>query len=138
MSGKRPITGDQSLPVKSELLLYQTEDGETRIEVRLQDETVWMTQAAMAELYQTTPQNITTHLKAIYGEGELDESATCKEYLQVQQEGSRRVSRARKFYSLPAIIAVGYRVRSHPGHSVPPLGHRAFERVSGQGLYHGR
>ena len=115
MSEKNTETGDQSLPVKSELLLYQTEEGETRIEVRLQDETVWMTQAAMAELYQTTPQNITTHLKAIYGESELGEGATCKEYLQVQQEGSRRVSRARKFYSLPAIIAVGYRVRSLRG-----------------------
>ncbi|MBN1930208.1 MAG: virulence RhuM family protein [Desulfobacterales bacterium] len=74
-----------------------------------------MTQAAMAELYQTTPQNITTHLKAIYKEQELEESSTCKEYLQVQQEGSRRVSRSRRFYSLPAIIAVGYRVRSHRG-----------------------
>ena len=93
MSGKNTDTGDQALPVKSEFLLYQTEDGETRIEVRLQqDETVWMTQAAMAELYQTTPQNITTHLKAIYKEGELSESATCKEYLQVQQERRGQVS----------------------------------------------
>jgi hypothetical protein len=115
MSGKKSNTRDQYLPVKSEFLLYQTEDGETRIEVRLQDETVWMTQAAMAELYQTTPQNITTHLKAIYGEGELEEAATCKEYLQVQPEGLRTVSRERKFYSLPAIIAVGYRVRSFRG-----------------------
>ena len=106
---------DTHLPEQSRLLLYQTEDGQTRIEVRLQDETVWMTQAAIAELYQTTTQNITIHLKAIYREGELDESATCKEYLQVQQEGKRRVSRSRKFYNLPAILAVGYRVRSHRG-----------------------
>jgi len=105
----------QSLPVQSRFLLYQTEDGRTRIEVRLQDETVWMTQAAMAELYQITPQNITTHLRAIYRDGEMEESATCKEYLQVQREGSRKVSRTRKFYNLPAIIAVGYRVRSHRG-----------------------
>ena len=112
MSRKKKANEDQALPAKSEILLYQTEGGQTRIEVRLQDETVWMTQATMAELYQTTPQNITTHLKAIYEEGELDASATCKEYLQVQREGSRRVSRTRKFYSLPAIIAVGYRVRS--------------------------
>ena len=109
------IRKDQTLPVQSEILLYQTEDGQTRIEVPLQDETVWMTQAAMAELYQTTAQNITTHLKAIFKEGELDESATCKEYLQVQKEGARRVSRNRKVYNLPAIIAVGYRVRSHRG-----------------------
>lgn len=72
------------MPVRSEFLLYQTEDGETRIEVRLQGETVWMTQAAMADLYQTTPQNSTTLLKAIYREKELEEKATCKEYLQVQ------------------------------------------------------
>jgi hypothetical protein len=115
MSGKQTGIGDQTLPTKSKFLLYQTEDGQTRIEVRLQNETVWMTQATMAELYQTTPQNVTIHLKAIYAEGELEESATCKEYLQVQKEGSRRVSRARKFYSLAAIIAVGYRIKSHRG-----------------------
>lgn len=115
MSEENAVTGDQSLPEKSEFLLYQTEDGQTRIEVRLQNETVWMTQGTMAELYQTTPQNITIHLKAIYAEGELKEPATCKEYLQVQKEGSRKVSRARKFYSLPAIIAVGYRVKSSRG-----------------------
>jgi len=115
MSRKKTTNEDRTLPVQGQFLLYQTEDGRTRIEVRLQDETVWMTQAAMAELYQTTPQNITTHLKAIYKEGELDVSATCKEYLQVQPEGSRWVSRTRKFYSLPAIIAVGYRVRSLRG-----------------------
>jgi hypothetical protein len=103
------------LPVQSQLLLYRTEDGRARVEVRLQDETVWMTQAAIAELYQTTPQNITLHLKAIYQEGELDAQATCKEFLQVRSEGSRRVSRNRKFYNLPAIIAVGYRVRSPRG-----------------------
>ena len=115
MSRKKADNEDQNLTVQSQFLLYQTENGRTRIEVRLQDETVWMNQAAMAELYQTTPQNITIHLKAIYKEVELEESATCKEYLQVQSEGSRRVSRTRKFYSLPAIIAVGYRVRSLRG-----------------------
>jgi len=115
MSRKKTPNEDQSLPVQSQFLLYQTEDGQTRIEVRLQDEPVWMTQAAMADLYQTTPQNITAHLKAIYWEGELDEAATCKEHLQVQQEGSRKVSRTRKFYDLPVIVAVGYRVRSLRG-----------------------
>jgi hypothetical protein len=105
----------EHLPAKSDLILYRIEDGRTRIEVRLTDETVWMTQALMAQLYQTTPQNITLHLKAIYEEAELDETATCKEFLQVQQEGSRRVSRARKFYNLQAILAVGYRVRSSRG-----------------------
>jgi hypothetical protein len=99
----------------SRFLLYQTEDGKTRIEVRLEHESVWMTQAMMAELYQTTPQNITLHIKAIYQEGEQEEAATCKEYLQVQPEGARKVSRSRKFYNLPIILAVGYRVRSHRG-----------------------
>ena len=100
---------------QGEVVLYQTEDGATRIEVRMEGETVWMTQGNMAELYQTTPQNITLHLKAIYKEGELAEGTTCKEFLQVQNEGAREVSRTRKFYSLPAILAVGYRVRSHRG-----------------------
>ena len=105
----------EHLPAPSDLILYRTEDGRTRIEVRLTDETVWMTQAAMAELYQTTPQNITLHLKAIFDEGEQAEAATCKEFLQVQKEGSRRVSRTRKFYNLQAILSVGYRVRSQRG-----------------------
>lgn len=115
MSGKKNLDEGQTLPVQSRLLLYQTEDGHTRVEVRLHDETVWMTQAAMAELYQTTPQNITIHMKAIYHEGELNASSTCKEFLQVQPEGSRKISRSRKFYNLTAIIAVGYRVRSPRG-----------------------
>ena len=100
---------------RGEILFYQTEDGRTRVECRFEQETLWLTQAAMAELFQTTPQNITRHLKAIYGEGELSEEATCKQYLQVQMEGRRKVSRKRKFYNLEAILAVGYRVRSHRG-----------------------
>ena len=76
----------------SELLIYQTEDGRTRIQVRLEDETVWLTQADMAQLFQTTPQNITLHLKNIFQEGELDETATCKDFLQVQPEGGRQIS----------------------------------------------
>lgn len=102
-------------PEKSEMILYKTEDGKIKLEVRLENENMWLTQAAMAELFQTTPQNITLHLKAIYAEGELSEGATCKDYLQVQNEGKRQVSRARKFYNLPAIIAVGYRVNSVRG-----------------------
>jgi hypothetical protein len=78
---------------RSEIVLYQLEDGQARIEVRLEEESVWLTQAAMAELFQSTPQNITVHLKNIYDEGELSESATCKDYLQVQKEGSRLVER---------------------------------------------
>jgi hypothetical protein len=96
-------------------LLYQTEDGHTRVEVRFENETVWLTQAALAGLYQSTPQNITQHIAAIYEEGELKEAATCKPYLQVRQEGARAVERKLKHYSLPMILAVGYRVRSHRG-----------------------
>jgi hypothetical protein len=100
---------------KGELILYQTEDGRTRIECRFEGETVWLTQALMAELFQTTPQNITQHLREIYTEGELDEEATCKPFLQVRTEGARQVSRSLRFYTLDAILAVGFRVRSHRG-----------------------
>jgi hypothetical protein len=98
-----------------ELLFFQSEDGVTRVECRFVEDSIWLTQSWMAELYQTTPQNITTHIKAIYDEGEVDPEATCKEYLQVQNEGGRDVERMRKFYSLPTILAVGYRVRSVRG-----------------------
>lgn len=102
-------------PPGGEILLYQAEDGRTRIECRFQDETLWLTQAQLAELFQTTPQNITLHLKAIYAEGELAEPATCKAYLQVRREGAREVTRRLRYYSLEAILAVGYRVRSPRG-----------------------
>ena len=99
----------------SSLILYQTEDGRTRIQCRFEDETIWLTQAQIAELFQTTPQNITLHLKAIFDESELTEVATCKEYLQVRSEGGREVSRQLRHYRLEAILAVGFRVRSHRG-----------------------
>jgi hypothetical protein len=79
------------------------------------DDSVWLTQAAIAELFETTPQNITLHIGAIYEEGELGEDSTCKEYLQVRQEGSRQVSRRLKHYNLKLVLAVGYRVRSPRG-----------------------
>ena len=97
------MTKHPAKPRRSEIILYQTEDGKTRLRVRLENETVWLTQAAMAELFQTTPQNITLHLRNIYEEGELAESGTCKDFLQVQDEGSRRVHRSRKFYNLDEI-----------------------------------
>ena len=106
---------DGSRPPGGELVLYRTEDGHTRISVRVEDRTVWLTQAGMAELFQTTPQNITLHLAAIYEEGELEEEATCKDYLQVRREGARQVRRSLKHYNLEAILAVGYRVRSPRG-----------------------
>jgi hypothetical protein len=104
-----------SNPSPSEVILYQTSDGRTRLDVRMEAETVWLTQAQMAELFQTTPQNVTMHIQSVYEEGELAEGATCKEYLQVRREGSRDVQRSLKHYNLDVIISVGYRVRSHRG-----------------------
>ena len=98
---------------KGELIFYHAKDKTTKIEVRLENENVWLTQKKMAELFQTTPQNITIHLKNIINEGELQEDATCKNFLQVQSEGSRKVERRQKFYNLDAIISVGYRIKSH-------------------------
>lgn len=97
----------------SQIIIYQTENGQTKIDVKLENETVWLTQKLMAELFQTTPQNITIHLKNIFERGELQENATCKDFLQVRQEGNRIVERTQKFYNLDAIISVGYRIKSH-------------------------
>jgi hypothetical protein len=97
---------------RSDIILYRTEDGRTRIQCRFEDETVWLTQAQIAELFQTTPQNVTMHLKAIFAEGELAEASTCKDYLQVRKEGNREVTRSLRHYCLPAILAAGYRVCS--------------------------
>ena len=102
-------------PGKSDILIFQTEDGETKISVLLDGKTVWLTQAGIAELYQTSPQNITMHVKTIYSEQELEEISTCKDYLQVRTEGSRQIERNLKHYSLDMILAVGYRVHSHRG-----------------------
>ena len=99
----------------SDIILYTSPDGSTRLDLRIEGQTAWLSQAEIAELFQTTPQNITLHIKAIYGEGELTEAATCKQDLQVRQEGSRQVSRTVKFYNLDLILAIGYRVRSLRG-----------------------
>jgi len=102
-------------PTRGDIVLYQTDDGRTRIRCRFEDQSLWLTQALIAELFEITPQNVTMHLAAIYAEGELSEDATCKSCLQVRIEGARSVSRSLKHYSLPAILAVGYRVRSARG-----------------------
>jgi len=99
----------------NDLILYSTADGKTKISLRETDGTVWLTQSQMAELFDTTPQNITLHIKAIYADNEIDEKATCKNYLQVQNEGRRQVKRTLKIYSLDMILAVGMRVRSVRG-----------------------
>src|SRR3990167_7486265 len=100
---------------KSALVLYQTEDGKTRLEVRLQDETAWLTQKMMADLFQVAVPTINEHVKNIYAEGELISGATIRKFLIVQKEGSREISRSVDFYNLEMIVAVGFRVRSHRG-----------------------
>ena len=100
---------------ENKIVIYQTEDGQTQIDVRLENETVWLTQAQMAKLFEKTPQNITMHIRNAYNEGELEKESTCKEYLQVQTEGKRKVKRIQKFYDLDVIISVGYRVHSKRG-----------------------
>lgn len=99
---------------RGEIIMYQP-DSEVKLEVRLEDETVWLTQAQMAMLFQTTPQNVTIHIRSIYKEEELDKTSTCKDSLQVRFEGSRQVQRIQKFYNLDVIISVGYRVKSKRG-----------------------
>ena len=85
---ERTIPNNEQNSADDSFILYQTEDGRTRIQCRFADETLWLTQAQIAKLFRTTPQNVTLHLKAIFAEGELDEGVICKEYLQVRQEGS--------------------------------------------------
>ena len=97
------------------IVIYQTEDGQTQIDVRLEDDTVWLSQAQMVELFQTTKQNISLHVGNVFKEGELEQEATVKEYLTVQNEGNRKVARKVKFYNLDVIISVGYRVKSKRG-----------------------
>ncbi len=97
---------------QSEVVVYQGEDGRSRVLVRIVDDSVWLTQAQLAELYQTTKQNISLHVQNILLEGELTRGATVKDYLTVRQEGAREVRRRLEYYSLDMIIAVGYRVKS--------------------------
>lgn len=98
-----------------QFLLYQTEKGATRLIVRLEDDTAWLTQAQMAELFQTTVPNINIHIKNVYEEGELSTDATIKDFLIVRSEGGRQVQRTVSHYNLDVIISVGYRVKSHVG-----------------------
>lgn len=98
---------------KGEFLVYQAEDGTLKLDVRLENETVWLTQPLMAELFQTSQQNISQHVLNIYEEDELRPEATHKKFLSVRQEGKRQVKRNLDFYNLDMIISVGYRVKSH-------------------------
>ncbi len=98
---------------KGQILVYQSDDGQVKLEVRLESETVWLTQQLIAELFQTSVTNINMHIRNIYDEHELTPEATIKKFLTICQEGKRRVTRMVDFYNLDMIISVGYRVKSH-------------------------
>lgn len=102
---------DLNLP-QSDIVIYQTENGDTKIDVKIDGETVWLTQQQMAELFQTSRTNVVEHIKNIYDEGELDEFSTCRKFRQVRLEGTREVAREMPFYNLDMIISLGYRVKS--------------------------
>ena len=95
-----------------EILIYQTDDGQTNIEVKIDDDTVWLTQQQMSELFQTSRTNVVEHIKHIYEEGELDEISTCRNFRQVRKEGNREVTRQIPHYNLDMIISLGYRIKS--------------------------
>ena len=106
------MTGELT-PHGGEILIYQTESGRTKIDVRLEGETLWLSQAGLADLYQTSIPNVNIHIKNIYDEEELSPGSTIKDFLIVRSEGSRKVGRQLKHYNLDMIISVGYRIKSH-------------------------
>ena len=97
---------------KGNIVIYQSENGDTKIDVRFQDETVWLTQAQMEELFGSSHANVVEHIKNIYAEGELDEESTCRKFRQVRREGNRDVTRDVLYYNLDMIISLGYRIKS--------------------------
>jgi hypothetical protein len=100
-------------PAKGQFLVYQAEDGKLKLDVRFEDESVWLTQQLMADLFQSSKQNVSHHINSIYEEGELQPEATVKKYLTVRTEGNREVKRLLDYYNLDMIISVGYRIKSH-------------------------
>ena len=101
--------------LNDKIIIYQSEDGKTQLDVKLEGETVWLTQAQMVELFQTSKQNVSLHINNIYKEGELGKEATVKDYLTVQSEGARTIHRRVNYYNLDMIISVGYRVNTKRG-----------------------
>ena len=97
----------------NQIIIYQSKDGLTKVDVQMDGDTIWASQAQIAELFGVTSQNITIHLKNIFSDGELDKNRTCKEFLQVQKEGNREVQRKTKMYNLDVVISVGYRINSN-------------------------
>ena len=109
MADEKNLVPDEN---QGDIVIYQTEDGDTKIDVRFVDETVWLTQQQMAELFQSSRTNIVEHIQHIYEEGELDEASTCRKFRQVRTEGNRQVTREIPYYNLDMIISLGYRVKS--------------------------
>ena len=101
--------------MNSEILLYKSDDGNIKLQVRLEQESVWLTQADMVELFQSSKSNISEHIKHIFEEGELDEISTVRKFRTVRAEGNRQVEREIDFYNLDVIISIGYRVKSLRG-----------------------
>ena len=97
---------------KGEIIIYTSEDGSVSLDTKLKNDTIWLTQDMMAKLFETTPQNITIHIKNIYEEKELEQDSTCKDFLQVRKEGNRNVSRKLAHYNLDMVLSVGYRIKS--------------------------
>src|SRR5882757_5026793 len=118
-----------------QFLVYQTQDGKLKIDVRFEGETVWLTQQQMAELFQTTKQNVSLHIQNVYEEMELQRLPTVKESLTVQQEGTRSVQRRVELYNLDVIISVGYRVKSHRGTQFRMWATQRLRGVHRQGLH---
>jgi hypothetical protein len=120
--------------MNSEILIYQNLDGNIKLDVRLENETVWLTQAQMATLFGKDKQTISEHISNVFREGELDEAVVVRKFRSVQIEGNRVVERELDYHNLDVIISVGYRVKSVLGYAVPYLSHPAFKGVHHQRL----
>jgi len=121
--------------MNSEILFYQNPDGNIKLDVRLENETVWLIQAQMATLFGKDKRTISEHITDIYDEGELEKSSTVRKFRSVQTEGNREVERDLDYHNLDVNISVGYRVKSVSGHAVPYLGHPPFKGIHHQRLY---
>lgn len=114
---------------ENQIVIYKTKNGETEIDVKMQDETLWLTQKSMAELFGCSKDNIGLHLKNIFKEKELNKDSTTENFSVVQKEGKRQVERTQTFYNLDAIISVGYRVNSTKATQFPYLGNKNIKKI---------
>ena len=121
-----------------DIIIYQTEDGLTKIDVKIQNETVWLSQQQMAELFGTSRTNVIEHINNIYLEEELDKNSTCQNFRQVRKEGDRNVSREIPFYNLDMIISLGYRIKSKVATNFRKMGNRKIKRIYDKRFYYGR